>query len=62
VREAVADVARRQLELGLDVIADGEMSKPSFLTYASERLGGFELDPGPSDSPWAGVARGDRLP
>lgn len=54
VREAVADVVRRQVELGLDIVADGEMSKPSFLTYASERLGGFEPEPGPAGSPWAG--------
>ena len=30
VREAVAGVVLRQLDLGLDVVPDGEMSKPSF--------------------------------
>jgi 5-methyltetrahydropteroyltriglutamate--homocysteine methyltransferase len=41
VREAVADVVRRQAEVGLDVISDGEMGKVSFLGYAEERLTGF---------------------
>ena len=41
VAEAVADVVRRQAEVGLDVVSDGEMSKTSFLAYADERLTGF---------------------
>jgi 5-methyltetrahydropteroyltriglutamate--homocysteine methyltransferase len=41
VGEAVADVVRRQAEVGLDVVSDGEMSKTSFLAYADERLTGF---------------------
>ena len=42
VREAVAEIVRQQVEHGLDVIDDGEVSKPSFVTYAAERLGGLE--------------------
>ncbi len=41
VGEAVADVVRRQAEVGLDVVSDGEMSKTSFLAYTDERLTGF---------------------
>jgi len=41
VAEAVADVVRRQAEVGIDVVSDGEMSKTSFLAYADERLTGF---------------------
>jgi 5-methyltetrahydropteroyltriglutamate--homocysteine methyltransferase len=41
VREAVAEVARKQAAAGLDVIDDGEMSKPSYATYPKDRLGGF---------------------
>jgi len=41
VAEAVTDVVRRQAEVGLDVVSDGEMSKTSFLAYADERLTGF---------------------
>ncbi|MGH7312262.1 MAG: methionine synthase [Candidatus Rokuibacteriota bacterium] len=55
VRRAVADVVRRQVEHGLDVIDDGEMGKPSFVTYVNERLGGFEPDlVGSGRSSWAG--------
>jgi 5-methyltetrahydropteroyltriglutamate--homocysteine methyltransferase len=42
VRDAVSDVVRRQVELGLDVVSDGEMSKTGFHSYVSERLGGLE--------------------
>jgi len=55
VREAVKDVVKKQIELGIDIIDDGEYSKPSFVTYANERLGGFELDrQAVPRSPWAG--------
>ena len=54
VREAVAGVVDRQLAAGLDVIDDGEMSKPSFVTYVQERLAGFEVIGEPAGFPWAG--------
>jgi 5-methyltetrahydropteroyltriglutamate--homocysteine methyltransferase len=41
VAEAVAEVVRRQAEVGIDIVSDGEMSKTSFLAYADERLTGF---------------------
>jgi 5-methyltetrahydropteroyltriglutamate--homocysteine methyltransferase len=54
VRDAVADAVRTQNMHGLDVIGDGEMSKPSFITYATERLGGFEPINEPGALPWVG--------
>src|ERR671910_1426454 len=39
--EAVTEVVRRQAEVGLDVVSDGEMSKTSFLAYTDDRLTGF---------------------
>jgi 5-methyltetrahydropteroyltriglutamate--homocysteine methyltransferase len=42
VRKSVADVVRRQIDLGIDVIDDGEHSKSSFATYARTRIGGLE--------------------
>jgi len=39
--EAVADLVAKQREVGLDVISDGEMSKPGFSTYISDRFSGF---------------------
>jgi 5-methyltetrahydropteroyltriglutamate--homocysteine methyltransferase len=47
--EAVTDVVRRQAEVGLDVVSDGEMSKTSFLAYTDDRLTGFAaVGPDPS--------------
>jgi 5-methyltetrahydropteroyltriglutamate--homocysteine methyltransferase len=55
VRDAVKEIVRKQIELGIDVIDDGEYSKPSFVTYVNERLGGFEVDKEAKPrSPWAG--------
>jgi len=42
VRQAVADCVRRQAATGIDVVTDGEQSKPGFYTYVRERLDGFE--------------------
>jgi len=41
IEAAVRDVVRRQVEAGLDVVNDGEMSKPSYATYIKDRLEGF---------------------
>ena len=41
---AVKEIVSKQVELGIDVVDDGEYSKPSFVTYVNERLGGFEVD------------------
>ncbi|HEX6511593.1 MAG TPA: cobalamin-independent methionine synthase II family protein [Chloroflexota bacterium] len=42
VKQAVADVVRQQIEAGVDVVNDGEMSKVSYSTYPTTRLTGFE--------------------
>lgn len=49
VTEAVADVVRRQAEIGVDIVNDGEMSKYAYATYARERLTGI----GGEDQPLA---------
>jgi 5-methyltetrahydropteroyltriglutamate--homocysteine methyltransferase len=52
---AVKDIVRKQIELGIDIIDDGEYSKPSFVTYVNERLGGYEVDrDAPPRSSWVG--------
>ena len=48
VREAVADRVRKQVENGVDIVTDGEMSKVSFIGYVKDRLGGFEVEEGGS--------------
>jgi 5-methyltetrahydropteroyltriglutamate--homocysteine methyltransferase len=42
VRTAVADVVARQVDAGVDLVNDGEMSKPSYTTYIKDRLSGFD--------------------
>ena len=54
VTAAVSEAVDRQHGIGLDVITDGEMSKPSFITYVTERLGGFTRSTEPGRLPWAG--------
>ncbi len=46
VRKAVAEVVREQVDCGIDIVTDGEFSKPGFFTYIRERLEGFESRPG----------------
>ena len=41
VRSAVTEVVRRQVDAGIDIVNDGEMSKPSYATYIKDRLDGF---------------------
>jgi len=43
---AVRDVVRKQVDCGIDIVTDGEFSKPGFFTYIQERLEGFEARPG----------------
>jgi 5-methyltetrahydropteroyltriglutamate--homocysteine methyltransferase len=49
VRSAVAQVVRKQVDSGLDIVNDGELSKINFTSYARTRLGGVmerEATPG----------------
>ncbi len=41
VRLAVAEVVKKQTDAGIDLVNDGEMSKPSYATYIKDRLNGF---------------------
>jgi 5-methyltetrahydropteroyltriglutamate--homocysteine methyltransferase len=41
IRAAVAEVVGRQTAAGVDIVNDGEMSKPSYATYVKDRLHGF---------------------
>jgi 5-methyltetrahydropteroyltriglutamate--homocysteine methyltransferase len=44
ITRAVADVVRRQVEAGVDIVSDGEMSKISYATYIADRFTGFAGD------------------
>jgi 5-methyltetrahydropteroyltriglutamate--homocysteine methyltransferase len=41
VTRAVEDVVARQIRAGVDIVNDGEMSKPSYATYVKDRFNGF---------------------
>jgi len=43
--QAVADVVAKQIECGIDVVSDGEMSKPSYTMYVRHRVAGIAIDP-----------------
>src|ERR1700680_3673001 len=59
VRRAVADSVKQQVATGLDVVSDGEMGKPSFITYAAQRLDGLEKREGTRPRPFCNT-RGAR--
>ncbi len=41
IRSAVEEVVHHQAGAGVDIVNDGEMSKPSYATYVKDRLAGF---------------------
>src|ERR1700728_3819411 len=47
IRQAVLGIVKRQVDVGIDVVSDGETSKISYATYVHDRLGGFSEDGGP---------------
>src|SRR5215831_13988975 len=42
---AVEETVAQQVAAGVDVVSDGEMSKPSYTTYIRHRVSGIEPDP-----------------
>ncbi|MEM7028300.1 MAG: cobalamin-independent methionine synthase II family protein [Chloroflexota bacterium] len=51
MKAAVADIAQKQTNAGVDIISDGEMSKISYATYIRHRLTGFEIGEMPRATP-----------
>jgi 5-methyltetrahydropteroyltriglutamate--homocysteine methyltransferase len=45
LRTAVAEVVRKQAEVGVDVVSDGEFGKSNWFLYIMERLDGYEVRP-----------------
>jgi 5-methyltetrahydropteroyltriglutamate--homocysteine methyltransferase len=45
LHQAVADIVRKQAEIGLDIINDGEFGRAHFANYILERISGFEIRP-----------------
>ena len=42
VRDAVGETVRKQAEVGVDVVNDGEQGKPGYTVYVKDRLTGFD--------------------
>ena len=38
---AIDEIVKKQIDAGVTVINDGEMTKPSYATYVKDRLSGF---------------------
>jgi 5-methyltetrahydropteroyltriglutamate--homocysteine methyltransferase len=51
IGRAVEQIVRKQAEVGVDVVSDGEMSKISYATYIRHRLNGFEVGTVPRATP-----------
>ena len=45
IAKAIDDIVAQQVAAGIDVVSDGEMSKPSYTTYIRHRVSGIEPDP-----------------
>ena len=45
IAKAVDEIVAQQRAAGIDVVSDGEMSKPSYTTYIRHRVSGIEPDP-----------------
>ncbi|UGS37275.1 cobalamin-independent methionine synthase II family protein [Capillimicrobium parvum] len=59
LHDAVADVVRRQAEVGVDVVSDGEFGKTlSWARYIRERIDGFEQRPMAAEMVGANVLPG----
>ena len=57
VRESVHAIVKRQVDTGVDIVSDGEMSKISYATYIKDRCSGFS-----GDSPRRAPADLERFP
>jgi 5-methyltetrahydropteroyltriglutamate--homocysteine methyltransferase len=51
IRDAVADRVEHQVQAGIDLVSDGEMSKIGYATYIRHRLSGFEVGDVPRATP-----------
>jgi 5-methyltetrahydropteroyltriglutamate--homocysteine methyltransferase len=51
VKGAVSEVVRLQVENGIDIVNDGELSKFSWAAYFADRLDGLERKPGQARAP-----------
>jgi 5-methyltetrahydropteroyltriglutamate--homocysteine methyltransferase len=60
LKSAVAEVVKQQLDCGLDIVNDGELSKFNFTDYVRERIAGYELRPSSGRRRLSIIARDER--
>ena len=60
LKSGVAEVVKRQIECCLDIVNDGELSKPNFTDYVLERIAGCENRPGTGFRRLSMTARDER--
>ena len=53
VEKSVTEIVKRQSDLGIDIVNDGEFGKPGFVSYIDDRLSGLEAK-GLKGSSWKG--------
>jgi 5-methyltetrahydropteroyltriglutamate--homocysteine methyltransferase len=58
----VSEIVRRQLELGIDIVNDGELGKTSFLSYVNTRLGGMQPRAPRGSATWATSREAEAFP
>jgi 5-methyltetrahydropteroyltriglutamate--homocysteine methyltransferase len=58
----VSEIVRRQLDLGIDIVNDGELGKTSFLSYVNTRLGGMEPRAPSGSATWATSREAEAFP
>ena len=58
LRESVADIVRKQVAVGVDIVNDGEFGKESWANYIIKRVSGFEVRPDQRrEAEWLGSDR-----
>ena len=45
LERGVSEIVKQQVESAIDIVNDGELSKPGFSDYVQERMGGLEVRP-----------------
>jgi hypothetical protein len=60
LKTSVAEIVKRQIECGLDIVNDGELSKSNFTDYVLERITGCENRPGTGRRRLDIIARDER--
>jgi 5-methyltetrahydropteroyltriglutamate--homocysteine methyltransferase len=60
LKEAVAETVRRQVDSGIDIVNDGELSKYNFTDYVRERIAGYEARPNSGRRRLSMTARDER--